>query len=83
MSASSTNLRKQELLSRLSKLAGSQAHRDFLELIQLNLETLKEQMVNSPPVDLPSLQGRAKGLHDLLTDLRRAPLPPMLNKDAE
>lgn len=72
---------QQELLASLNRMADSQLHKDFLVLVQLKLEQTKHKMVVSPPADLLLLQGQARALHDLLTDLKRPALKDLLNKD--
>ena len=73
----------QEILIRLSKLQGSPLHRDFLDLISLKLEVCKDRLVSSPAADLLGLQGQAKALADLLTDLNRPILSDILKKETQ
>ena len=76
-----THSNKQELLTRLSRAVDSSTHKDLLALIRLQLEKTKDKLVNCPLPELPSLQGQAQSLHELMTDLQRPPLKAMLEKE--
>ena len=71
---------QQELLARISQSSATPLHKDLLDLISFKLDLTKDKLINCPASDLLNLQGQAKGLHDLLTDLTRPMLSDILKK---